>query len=169
MQRLSILGVGLLGGSLGLCFRKVINCCIITGYGHRSETLEKAKAMGAIDRLASDAAAAVKDADLVVLCTPVGLFESLLRRNFPGFAAWSDCNGCRQHQAIGGGIGRPIAAKKAFTLSVAIPWREVRSGVSNLPEPISSRVPSASPLRMLRQMPRLCKRWNSFGGIWGCG
>jgi prephenate dehydrogenase len=40
-------------------------------------------AMGAIDRAASNAAEAVRDADWVVLCTPVGLFESLLNEISP--------------------------------------------------------------------------------------
>ena len=77
-KRLSILGVGLLGGSLGLAIRSLITDCRITGYGHRRSTLDEALAGGAIHEAYTSAADAVRGADLVVLCTPVGIFEEIL-------------------------------------------------------------------------------------------
>ena len=85
-RRLSILGVGLLGGSLGLAAKKQLRGCEVVGYGHRTSTLEEALAKGAIDRAANSAAAAVAGADLVVLCTPVGLFEAVLDEIAPVLA-----------------------------------------------------------------------------------
>jgi len=82
-QRLSILGVGLLGGSIGLAVRSLLNGCTVVGYGHRQATLEKALNVGAIDEAYADPASAVREADLVILCTPVGLFEELLRQIAP--------------------------------------------------------------------------------------
>jgi len=78
-QRISILGVGLLGGSIGLAAKSSLNGCLITGYGHRPTTLRLALEVGAIDRACSDLAQAVQDADLVILGTPVGIFGDLLR------------------------------------------------------------------------------------------
>jgi prephenate dehydrogenase len=49
-KRLSILGVGLLGGSIGLAVRKLTSGGEIIGYGHRSSTLDAAVRLGAIDR-----------------------------------------------------------------------------------------------------------------------
>src|SRR5262245_17158060 len=83
IERLSILGVGLLGGSLGLAVKSRLKNCQIMGYGHRKETLEKAIAMGAIDRASADLRDAVHEADCVVLCTPVGLFEALMAEMAP--------------------------------------------------------------------------------------
>ncbi|MGB7158968.1 MAG: prephenate dehydrogenase [Tepidisphaeraceae bacterium] len=79
---MSIIGVGLLGGSVGLAVRSVGIPCHVVGYGHRKSTLEKALASGAIDEAASSPADAVSGADLVILCTPVGLF----RRNLTDIA-----------------------------------------------------------------------------------
>jgi prephenate dehydrogenase len=76
--RLSILGVGLLGGSIGLAVKAAGIPCQVVGYGHRRESLDRALEVGAIDESAISSNAAVKDADLVILCTPVGLFEKLL-------------------------------------------------------------------------------------------
>ena len=75
---LSILGVGLLGGSLGLAAKRAASGVKVVGYGHRAETMNRAVELGAIDQVAPTAADAVRGADIVVLCTPVGLFEGLL-------------------------------------------------------------------------------------------
>ena len=82
-KRLSILGVGLLGGSLGLAMKKLVSDCQVIGYGHRSMTLAKAIEMGAIDEATQELATAVREADCVVLCTPVGMFEQLLIQMSP--------------------------------------------------------------------------------------
>ena len=80
---IAILGVGLLGGSLGLAAKSKWPDVRVTGYGHRKSTLDVACEIGAIDAGHEDVAAAVRGADLVVLCTPVGLFSSLLREIAP--------------------------------------------------------------------------------------
>jgi prephenate dehydrogenase len=85
--RLSILGVGLLGGSIGLAVKAAAIPCRIVGYGHRPATLKRALEMGAIDESASSCKEAVAGADLVILCTPVGLFETLMTEMAPGLAA----------------------------------------------------------------------------------
>ena len=78
-KRLSILGVGLLGGSLGLAVKKAVSGCHVVGYAHRKATLDAALERSAIDEGYADAASAVRGADLVVLCTPVGnLRETLI-------------------------------------------------------------------------------------------
>jgi prephenate dehydrogenase len=82
-NRLSILGVGLLGGSIGLAAKSNATASVVVGYGHRESTLRRALEMGAIDESASSCEQAVAGADLVILCTPVGLFEQLLRQIAP--------------------------------------------------------------------------------------
>ena len=85
-KRLSVLGVGLLGGSLGLAVKSIANDCRVIGYGHRTATLQEALKSGAIDEGYEDPAVAVRDADLVVLCTPVGLLGEMLERISPFLA-----------------------------------------------------------------------------------
>src|SRR5690606_2460342 len=53
-KRLSILGVGLLGGSIGLAVRSTLSDCTVIGYGHRAATLDKALEVGAIDEAYAD-------------------------------------------------------------------------------------------------------------------
>jgi prephenate dehydrogenase len=89
LRRLSILGVGLLGGSIGLAWKAISSSCEIVGYGHREDSLRRALEMGAVDKITQDPAAAVREADLVILCTPVGLFNDILTRIGPALAAGS--------------------------------------------------------------------------------
>jgi prephenate dehydrogenase len=85
--QLTILGVGLLGGSIGLAVRSAAPECQIVGFGPRRESLDRAVEIGAIDRLELDAQAAVDGSDLVVLCAPVGMFRPLLEKIAPGLGA----------------------------------------------------------------------------------
>lgn len=71
VQRLTIIGLGLLGGSIGLAVRSKLSGCRITGCAHRDKSLIEAQKLGAIDAWTLDCAAAVKDADLILLCMPV--------------------------------------------------------------------------------------------------
>jgi prephenate dehydrogenase len=86
LRQLTIIGVGLLGGSIGLAVRSVAPKCKMIGCGHRPETLERAIQIGAIDRGESDPAKSVAGSDLVILCTPVGLFETILAQIAPALA-----------------------------------------------------------------------------------
>ena len=76
---MSILGAGLLGGSIGLAAKAAAIPCRVVGYGHRPSTLQRALEVGAIDESFDSPVAAVAGSDLIILCTPVGRFEPLLR------------------------------------------------------------------------------------------
>lgn len=70
--RVAILGLGLIGGSLGLALRQAGPEQVeVTGFARRAATGELALQMGAVDNLADTPQAAVQDADFVFLCTPV--------------------------------------------------------------------------------------------------
>lgn len=71
--RIALIGVGLIGGSIGLAARERIpEVSEIAGYGRTPETLQKALDLGAITRVAGSIEDAVAGADLIVLCSPVG-------------------------------------------------------------------------------------------------
>jgi prephenate dehydrogenase len=86
-KRLSIIGVGLLGGSVGLAAKAALSGVRVVGYGHRAETVRRALEVGAIDESAGSCAEAVRGADMVFLCTPVGLFPEMLRQAASGLSA----------------------------------------------------------------------------------
>jgi len=77
INRIAILGVGLIGGSLARVLRREEFCKNIIGYGRHEENLKKAIELGVIDQYELAPALAVKDADVVVLATPLATNESL--------------------------------------------------------------------------------------------
>jgi len=77
IERISILGTGLIGGSLGLAWAERRSECTIVGCDH-PEVLDTAEERGAIDQKAADPITAVEDADLVVLATPLATILTLL-------------------------------------------------------------------------------------------
>lgn len=79
-ERVAIIGVGLLGGSLALACKSQGLARKVVGFGRRRDNLEKARQLGVIDAYAEDLNEAVKDADLIVLCSPVGSFKSLTEK-----------------------------------------------------------------------------------------
>ncbi len=66
-----IVGVGLIGGSIGLALRARKLARRVVGAGSRPATVEAAQKRGAIDQPASDIMAAAGQADLVIVCAPV--------------------------------------------------------------------------------------------------
>jgi len=78
LDRIVIVGVGLLGGSIGLALRAGGFSGTRVGIGRRASSLRKALACEAVDEVTRHVAAGVDGAQLVVLCTPIGRFESLL-------------------------------------------------------------------------------------------
>lgn len=83
IDRLTIIGVGLIGGSLARAARKAGFCREIVGAGRSTGNLDKAVALGVIDRYETDPAAAVAGADLVVAAVPLGAMEAVFRRIAP--------------------------------------------------------------------------------------
>jgi cyclohexadieny/prephenate dehydrogenase len=70
--RVSIIGLGLIGSSIARAVRQAMPSVTLTGYDADPETRQAVAALKLIDDLADSAGAAVIDADLVILCVPVG-------------------------------------------------------------------------------------------------
>lgn len=78
-----IIGVGLIGGSLALALKKRRLTEEVVGVGHRAPSLKRAQQLGVIDRFSLKISPLVKEADLVVLATPVNLIASYLIEIIP--------------------------------------------------------------------------------------
>jgi len=79
-QKVTIIGVGLIGGSLALAIKKGGLAGAVLGIGQETDQLEQAVTRGAIDTYTCEVSEGVEGVDLVVLATPVGMFESILRQ-----------------------------------------------------------------------------------------
>ena len=76
--RLSIVGLGLLGGSVAKAARAASLAQEIVGVGRNPKSLEPALLERAVDRITTDLAEGVRDADMIVLATPVATLERQL-------------------------------------------------------------------------------------------
>lgn len=82
-KQVALIGVGLIGGSLALRLKRIDPNINITGYARRREKLKTALERGAIDTAAASIAEAVKEADLIILCTPVTTILPLAEQVIP--------------------------------------------------------------------------------------
>ncbi len=83
MKQVTIIGVGLLGGSVGLAIKALDPRVRVAGVGRRQSSLDEALKVGAIDSAHMDAAIPAKNSDLVILATPVGAFSQYLKQIAP--------------------------------------------------------------------------------------
>jgi prephenate dehydrogenase len=82
-QKITIIGVGLLGGSIGLAARRRKLAREVAGFVRREASLKDCEQAGAVDYATTDLLAAVSDADLVVLCTPLAQMRALAQQLAP--------------------------------------------------------------------------------------
>jgi prephenate dehydrogenase len=78
MTRAAVLGVGLIGGSIGLAAKERLGCEVV-GWGHNRSTVERALELGAVDRVADSIAEACDGAELVFCAAPVARLPELAR------------------------------------------------------------------------------------------
>ncbi len=76
----AIVGVGLIGGSIGLALRERGLAKNVVGIGRTQATLRTARRLGAVTQTTVDLPKGVKEAELVVLCTPVGRIVEQVRQ-----------------------------------------------------------------------------------------
>ncbi len=150
IERLAIVGVGLIGGSLALALREAGLVRQVVGTGRRRASLERALTLGVIDEIAASPEEAVRGADLVLLAIPVGAMAALMQEIAPHLAedaVLTDAGSTKQdviaaaRAALGARIGQfvpghPIAGAERNGVSAARPdlFRDKDVILTPLPE-----------------------------------
>jgi prephenate dehydrogenase len=109
IQRLAIIGVGLIGGSLALALKQQGLVSEVVGYGRSHDNLQHALDLGILDRSCSSAAEAVVGADMVVLAVPLASMRSVLQE-------------IRPHLAVGAILTDVGSAKGCWVEDVLAVW-----------------------------------------------
>ena len=78
INKITIIGVGLIGGSLAKAIKENKLAKVVFGYGRDLNRLEKAKKANVIDQFSTNLKDAVNDSDIVIIATPVGSFKEIL-------------------------------------------------------------------------------------------
>jgi cyclohexadieny/prephenate dehydrogenase len=119
-ERVAIVGLGLLGGSVGLAIAENLPGCATTGYDADPEVRRRAAERDLVDRVCTTAAEAVQEAELVIFCVPVGAMEqaaSEIAHAVPAGAIVSDVGSSKA--AVG------EALRKALPHATVIPAHPV--------------------------------------------
>ena len=163
----TIIGVGMMGGSLGMAIRAAGVAGRIIGVDTRADILERAEALGVIDEGTTDLQKGVADADCVLLAAPVKIIPLLLEALVPFVrpdALLSDIGSAKRHIVTAGERhfgaqfvgGHPMAGSPQGGVEAALPdlfrgaaWAIVRSEMPDLSE--SSRDIWAAKLQTLAQ------------------
>ncbi len=82
-ERVALIGLGLIAGSMALAAKRAGVTCEITGYAPTEKTRDTARRIGLVDRVCDSMAEAVNEADLVVLCVPVGVMGAVAEEIAP--------------------------------------------------------------------------------------
>ena len=82
-EKVCIVGLGLIGGSVGLAIKRSNISNQITGYARSNSTLERAIELGLVDKVEDNLKDAVNDCDLVILATPLSAFKKLVKEMSP--------------------------------------------------------------------------------------
>ncbi|MEE8359579.1 MAG: prephenate dehydrogenase [Candidatus Omnitrophota bacterium] len=83
IDKIAIIGVGLIGGSIGLAVKSKRLACKVVGIGHRQSSINSALKCGAIDIGTLNPKEGVKDADIVILATPILSMVNMVKRIAP--------------------------------------------------------------------------------------
>lgn len=79
-DKVAIIGVGLIGGSLGLAIKKKRLAREVIGVTRHRGSLKKARSLGVVDRGTLDPLEAAKDADLIMIATPISEIPRVVKK-----------------------------------------------------------------------------------------
>ncbi|MBU6399351.1 MAG: prephenate dehydrogenase/arogenate dehydrogenase family protein, partial [Verrucomicrobia bacterium] len=82
-RKITLTGVGLLGGSLGLALKQRRLADEVVGYVRRPASVDECAKRGAVDRATCDLRQAIAQAELVVMCTPIARMRELIEQMLP--------------------------------------------------------------------------------------
>lgn len=80
INKLCVIGVGLIGGSLAIALRNAGYCAEVIGAGRNAERLQVAKDLGVVDSFSTDLAEAVGDADMIFIAVPMGAMAAIFQQ-----------------------------------------------------------------------------------------
>ncbi len=82
-KKITLVGVGLLGGSLGMALRKRRLARSVVGFVRRAASVVECEGLGAVNLATLDLQRAVEGAELIILCTPIAQMRGLVEQMLP--------------------------------------------------------------------------------------
>lgn len=104
LKQISVIGLGLLGGSIALAVLRFLPNVRLVGYSHRSVTRRKARRLACCTEVVDDLAGSVSGSDLVILASPISAFEQIFSSISPFLWPWL----CRYRRGLDQGFTPPL-------------------------------------------------------------
>ncbi|MBY0523991.1 MAG: prephenate dehydrogenase [Gemmataceae bacterium] len=166
IDTLTIVGVGLIGGSIGLAAKRRGLARRVIGVGRQRGTLDDALAVGAIDIACLDAASAVHQSQVTVFCTPVDRIVEQVVALAPGCrpdALLTDAGSTKG--TIVGGIEAKLCNGVAFVGSHPLAGSEKRGPLHAKEDLFQNRVTvvTRTPRTSDRALERTMEFWQALG------
>jgi prephenate dehydrogenase len=169
IERLCIIGTGLIGGSLARALRAADYCREVVGCSRNPEHLQQAVELGVIDRFETDPARAVEGADMVLVAVPLGAMEPvfrMLRGHLPAGAAITDVGSAKASviEAARRGFGELPAA---FVPGHPIAGTEQSGVAASFPELFRDRRVILTPVEQTsaEATARVRAMWEAAGAV----
>ncbi|MHC5076514.1 MAG: prephenate dehydrogenase [Planctomycetota bacterium] len=83
LRHITVIGLGLLGGSITLTIKRSFTKSNVIGYTHRQVTRQKAMNLAVADEIFDSLTDSVKNTNLVILATPISTFENIFKKIAP--------------------------------------------------------------------------------------
>lgn len=159
MRHVTLLGTGLIGGSIGLGLRRALPDLDVAGYDRDPTASARALERGAVTRVADDPVRAVADAEVVVLAIPLGEFQPVLdaiRPEVPPSATVTDVASAKEVVVAAGEAslgerfvgGHPMAGSEHRGIDAADPDLFQDASWILTPTPATSSVAYATAAQM---------------------
>ena len=165
-RKLALVGIGLIGSSIALAARRQGLVDVISIATRRQETLDEARELNLGDIYTLDAAEAVRGADLVILCAPVGAYDALARIIGPALepgASLSDVGSVKEH--VVKVVGPHVPAGVHFIPGHPIAGTEHSGPSAGFPELFAGRwcVLTPGPEVPAEKTEKLASFWRAMG------
>jgi cyclohexadieny/prephenate dehydrogenase len=164
-ERVALIGLGLIAGSMGLRMKRDGLAGEIVGTARSAKTRDMAVGLGLCDRVTDTAAESVQDADLVVLCVPVGAMEDVAREIGPHLkpgATVSDVGSVKR--AVAEAIGPHLPDGVDFIPAHPLAGTEHSGPESGFPELFDNRWCLLTPVTDSPDaVERLTRFWRAMG------
>jgi len=164
-ERVALIGLGLIAGSMGLRMKRDGLAGEIVGTARSAKTRDMALGLGLCDRVTDTAAESVQDADLVVLCVPVGAMEDVAREIGPHLkpgATVSDVGSVKR--AVAEAIGPHLPDGVDFIPAHPLAGTEHSGPESGFPELFDNRWCLLTPVTDSPDaVERLTRFWRAMG------
>jgi cyclohexadieny/prephenate dehydrogenase len=170
-RKLALVGIGLIGSSIALAARRQGLVDTIAIATRRQETLDEARELGLGDIYTLDAAEAVRGADLVILCAPVGAYDGLAKAIGPALepgAILSDVGSVKEH--VVKVVGPHVPGNVHFIPGHPIAGTEHSGPSAGFPELFAGRwcVLTPGPEVPAEATEKLVSFWKAMGSMVEC-